>query len=478
MPRFLLCLPNELIKRVVDYLDRESILKFRAVCRRLSEVAGSTFCQTFFTYRCHALSKESMLTLIDILKHPEFGSHIQTLAFNAILPAVDCFHLKWNNPPWGEEDERHLGSISYPLFSRSRVPQAVGLHYRLAFASPRAIIKLTDADFLIRPDSNFGSYMVNVTESLEELRRPINIEINDYALGDTIKTHGLRRLLTHPGPRMYTVSTNVVLRIILHTVGWMQLIEIPVNRLSIELTSHARAGFNYDNLPLLGYYLHNLLVGNDGSNFKKDMALRLVFGRNDVIENSLDYDPKAGSLCLFGIEIWDPTPRGNPSPRSPYAKCIMEVMFGRIPKAWLSTVKITSLELSGCIVPDVREFCNFIAFQRQSLQCITISDAHIKIGSTWASVIHLFASMKDLKHALSVNLTSMASSGPLNADMIKLVDIVSWEHEGLDLDTSLLDLAARLEAAVVVWTDDPLSVSGLGPRLMKSSNEVETEQGM
>jgi hypothetical protein len=359
MPRFLLCLPNELIKRVVDYLDRESILKFRAVCKRLSEVAGPTFCQTFFTYRCHALSKESMLTLIDILKHPAFGSHIQTLAFNAILPAVECFSLKWDNPPWGEEDERYLGSISYPLFSRSRIPQAVDLHYHLALASPRRIIQLTHADFLIRPNSNFGSYMVNVTESLEKLRRPINIEINDYALGDTIKTHGLRRLLTHHGPRMYTVSTKVVMRIILHTVGWMQMIGIPVNRLSIELTSHARAGVDDDNLPWLGYYLHNLLVGNDGFNFEKDMALRLAFGRNDVIENSFDYDPKAGSLCLFGIDMWHRTPRGNP-PRRSYAEWIMEVMLGRIPKAWLSTVKITSLDLSACIVPDVGEFCDFI----------------------------------------------------------------------------------------------------------------------
>ncbi|KAI4751204.1 hypothetical protein E4T52_16317 [Aureobasidium sp. EXF-3400] len=281
MPRFLLCLPNELIKRVVDYLDRESILKLRAVCKRLSEVAGPTFCQTFFTYRCHALSKESMLTLIDILKHPEFGSHIQNLAFNATLPAVDCFPLKWDDPPWGEEDERYLESISDPLFSRSRIPQAVDLHYRLAFASPRTVIQLTHADFLIRPNSNFGSYMVNVTESLEKLRRPINIEINDYALGDTIKTHGLRRLLTHHGPRMYTVSTKVVLRIILHTVGWMQMIGIPVNRLSIELTSRARAGIDYGSLSLLGYYLHNLLVGNNGFNFRKDMALRLAFGRND-----------------------------------------------------------------------------------------------------------------------------------------------------------------------------------------------------
>ncbi|KAH0369851.1 hypothetical protein KCU65_g2951, partial [Aureobasidium melanogenum] len=476
MPRSFLHLPNELIKRVVECLDRESIPKFRAVCKRLSEVARPTFCRTFFTYRCHALSEESMLTLIDILKHPEFGSHIQTLAFNAILPAVDCLDLKWDSPPWGDEDERYIESSSYPLFSRLRIPLAVDLRYRIAFAIRRIIIQLTQADFLIRPDSNFGSYMVNVTELLEKLRRPINIEINDYALGNTIKTHGLRQLLTQPGPRMYTISTNVVLRIILHTVGWMQMVEIPVNRLSINLTSHALT--NYDNLPSLGICLHYFLVGNDGFKFKKDMALRLVYGRFGVVTNSFDYEPKAGSLRLFGIDIWDETPRGNPPPRFSLAEWIINVMLGRNPRTWLTTVKITSLDLSGCIIPDTHSFRQFIALQRQSLQHITICDTHIKPDSTWASVILLFAAMRDLKHALFVNLTSMASSGPPGSEMTKIVDIVSWEHEGVDLGWMLEDLAARLEAAAAAWTDDTLSGPGLGPRFMKKIDEAETEQGI
>lgn len=223
MPRFLLCLPNELIKRVVDYLDRESILKFRAVCKRLSEVAGPTFCQTFFTYRCHALSKESMLTLIHILKHPEFGSHIQTLAFNAILPAMNSAIFNWDNAPWGNQDERWLESDTSPQLSQSGTPEFVDISPPAGSPHPPAIFQLPESAFLITSGTNFGKYMFHVTELFEKLQRPINIEINDHALDDKIKTSGLRKLLTQPGPRKYTISSLVIMRVVWNTMGFLQL---------------------------------------------------------------------------------------------------------------------------------------------------------------------------------------------------------------------------------------------------------------
>ncbi|KAG9559783.1 hypothetical protein KCU71_g9368, partial [Aureobasidium melanogenum] len=394
MPRFLLRLPNELIKRVVDYLDRESILKFRA---------------TFFTYRCHALSKESMLTLIHILKHPEFGSHIQTLAFNAILPAMNSAIFNWDNAPWGNQDERWLESDTSPQLSQSGTPEFVDISPPPGSPHPPAIFQLPESAFLITSGTNFGMYMFHVTELFEKLQRPIDTEINDHALDDKIK----------PPAFIMKVGWN--------TMGFLQMMKVPVGKLSVDLTSHAQ-GIGLLGLLHLACFFHDILAGNTGLNLKKELALRLAFGRNGAIENSSDYDPKAGILHLYGINIWHRDLDRNPTP-------------------WAAWITEAILDLSGCAVPNVGKFLDVIAFRRTHLQRITISDTHLESDTTWASIIHLLASIKALKYVLFVNLTSMASSGPLDTDMVELVDIVSFEHEGPDLDVKLTSLAVNVEAA-------------------------------
>ncbi|KAH0342294.1 hypothetical protein KCU83_g9299, partial [Aureobasidium melanogenum] len=246
-----------------------------------------------------------MLTLIHILKHPEFGSHIQTLAFNAILPAMNSAIFNWDNAPWGNQDERWLESDTSPQLSQSGTPEFVDISPPPGSPHPPAIFQLPESAFLITSGTNFGMYMFHVTELFEKLQRPIDIEINDHALDDKIK----------PPAFIMKVGWN--------TMGFLQMMKVPVGKLSVDLTSHAQ-GIGLLGLLHLACFFHDILAGNPGLNLKKELALRLAFGRNGAIENSSDYDPKAGILHLYGINIWHRDLDRNPTP---WAAWITEAMF-------------------------------------------------------------------------------------------------------------------------------------------------------
>ncbi|KAG9593160.1 hypothetical protein KCU77_g9177, partial [Aureobasidium melanogenum] len=213
--------------------------------------------------------------------------------------------FNWDNAPWGNQDERWLESDTSPQLSQSGTPEFVDISPPPGSPHPPAIFQLPESAFLITSGTNFGMYMFHVTELFEKLQRPIDIEINDHALDDKIK----------PPAFIMKVGWN--------TMGFLQMMKVPVGKLSVDLTSHAQ-GIGLLGLLHLACFFHDILAGNPGLNLKKELALRLAFGRNGAIENSSDYDPKAGILHLYGINIWHRDLDRNPTP---WAAWITEAMF-------------------------------------------------------------------------------------------------------------------------------------------------------
>lgn len=80
----ILTIPLEIFEAVAERAEPEDLLNLRLVNREAAQKVKRTFIATHFTERMFLLTyEESLLTLLAIAKHPEYGRAIQTLLFSS-----------------------------------------------------------------------------------------------------------------------------------------------------------------------------------------------------------------------------------------------------------------------------------------------------------------------------------------------------------------------------------------------------------
>jgi hypothetical protein len=106
-------LSPEIIALITDQLEFDGLSNFRLATRYLTSCSGPIFIKRYFHQRIHLLSRDSLMTLLEISRNPYFGPCIQELH-------ISIDHLV---PEQSLSDPISAASISRPFWLSS--PQGV-----------------------------------------------------------------------------------------------------------------------------------------------------------------------------------------------------------------------------------------------------------------------------------------------------------------------------------------------------------------
>lgn len=83
----MLALPQEVLVRVFDHVDKKNLPSIRLVCSDFETAGNPRFAKEFLTRRRHTMSLESISTMHEIVSHPYFSPFVRTIIFNCLRTA-------------------------------------------------------------------------------------------------------------------------------------------------------------------------------------------------------------------------------------------------------------------------------------------------------------------------------------------------------------------------------------------------------
>ncbi|KEQ81546.1 hypothetical protein M438DRAFT_251815, partial [Aureobasidium pullulans EXF-150] len=73
----MLALPQEVLARVFDHVDKKNLPSIRFVCSDFEMAGNPRFAKEFLTRRRHTMSLESISTMHEIVSHSYFGPFVR-----------------------------------------------------------------------------------------------------------------------------------------------------------------------------------------------------------------------------------------------------------------------------------------------------------------------------------------------------------------------------------------------------------------
>ncbi|CAD0038394.1 unnamed protein product [Aureobasidium pullulans] len=83
----MLALPQEVLVRVFDHVDKKNLPSIRSVCSDFEMAGNPRFAKEFLTRRRHTMSLESISTMHEIVSHSYFGPFVRTIILNCLRTA-------------------------------------------------------------------------------------------------------------------------------------------------------------------------------------------------------------------------------------------------------------------------------------------------------------------------------------------------------------------------------------------------------
>jgi hypothetical protein len=81
-----LSLPAELLCQIAHDVDGADLINIRLACKSLHDAADRRFGITYISHRRHAISIRSIEALLEIVTHPTFGPHVNSIALTGVFP--------------------------------------------------------------------------------------------------------------------------------------------------------------------------------------------------------------------------------------------------------------------------------------------------------------------------------------------------------------------------------------------------------
>ncbi|THY60664.1 hypothetical protein D6C98_02278 [Aureobasidium pullulans] len=425
----MLALPQEILVRVFDHVDKKNLPSIRFVCSDFEMAGNPRFAKEFLTRRRHTMSLESISTMHEIVSHSYFGSFVDTIILNCVR------------------------TVDRSSTINDIVPS--GLAFRIAAEETRQEL-ITKALRILR-----------IIQAIKKNHGKINIGVCFENSEENQHCFGLKKLLSTTGEfgaRRAVYSSRHLDHIIesLIRICKMPVVDCPINLIEVDLGSHA------PECPLVVQsFLGSRTIHQDINDIYRntpltEVSLCVKYGRGNSNNETTSYDHKTHSLK------WQ-----NKLTTSSF----VPMGYSQPDMDWLRKTVFSSLEMIGSPIYSSRRFLSmFLLTRLDNLQVIKLQNVRLKKDHDWSAVMMYFSWMPNLKRCHFSQLSSQQRAPIPRSDRANFLDIILYEADGPSIRKDLQDLSARLQTEETAWNaladDNPRKyTSGFGAKIIHNSKE-------
>ncbi|THY78525.1 hypothetical protein D6C86_02794 [Aureobasidium pullulans] len=425
----MLALPQEVLARVFDHVDKKNLPSIRFVCSDFEMAGNPRFAKEFLTRRRHTMSLESISTMHEIVSHSYFGSFVDTIILNCVR------------------------TVDRSSTINDIVPS--GLAFRIAAEETRQEL-ITKALRILR-----------IIQAIKKNHGKINIGVCFENSEENQHCFGLKKLLSTTGEfsaRRAVYSSRHLGHNIesLIRICKMPVVDCPINLIEVDLGSHA------PECPLVVQsFLGSRTIHQDINDIYRNTPLTEVslcvrYGRGNSNNETTSYDHKTHSLK------WQ-----NKLTTSSF----VPMGYSQPDMDWLRKTVFSSLEMIGSPIYSSRRFLSmFLLTRLDNLQVIKLQNVRLKKDHDWSAVMMYFSWMPNLKRCHFSQLSSQQRAPIPRSDRANFLDIILYEADGPSIRKDLQDLSARLQPEETAWNaladDNPRKyTSGFGAKIIHNSKE-------
>ncbi|THV89386.1 hypothetical protein D6D27_06510 [Aureobasidium pullulans] len=429
----MLALPQEVLVRVFDHVDKKNLPSIRLVCSDFETAGNPRFAKEFLTRRRHTMSLGSISTMHEIVSHSYFGPFVRTIILNCLRTA---------DPYTPINHDSVVSSLPFQVDAEETDEETS--------AKCLKVIKIVQTI-----KKNHGGISIGVCLENTHKIQPC------YGLGHLVSKGSL-----WPVKRMVYSANHVKhnLKALLHISKRMNC---PVSSISVDLGSHASECYD-DVAPWLsGPTLYHAIKEVYKEPVNPNVSLNLKYGVDDSRHQTIFYDSVAQTLKKY---------------RSQTMRRGATMGYLTSDPRWLSTTPVSTLELDGSLAYNSRTLKNaHIVFHYTRLENVTLRNLHMKRARDWGSVMRYLSEAPLLKRCC-FSLLSGEKDAPIpRIGHATFLDIIWYKVEGLETKQKLRDLSDRLLTEEAAWQnltdDDPRKYrEDLGARITNQAEADEKRQ--
>ncbi|THV69231.1 hypothetical protein D6D28_06044 [Aureobasidium pullulans] len=350
----ILALPQEVLARVFDHVDKKNLPSIRLVCSDFETAGNPRFAKEFLTRRRHTMSLESISTMHEIVSHPYFGPFVRTIVFNCLRTA---------DPHTPIDHDSVISSLPFQVDAEETIEETSAKY-----------LKVVQIVQTIK--KNHGRISIGVCLENAHKIQPC------YGLGQLVSKGNL-----WPIKRMvYSVNhMKHNLKVLLHI---SKQADCPVSSIGVDLGSHTSEGYDQVTPWFFGPTLYQAIIQaiKGVHNEPVKISLNLKYGVDDSRHQTIFYDSVTQTLKKYRSQT---------------------ILRRGALSFWLGSIPVSTLELDGSLAYNFHNLKSaHLGYHYTRLENVTFKNLHMKRARDWGSAMEYLSEAPLLKkEAAWQNLT-------------------------------------------------------------------------
>ncbi|THY29563.1 hypothetical protein D6D00_03495 [Aureobasidium pullulans] len=421
----ILALPQEVLARVFDHVDKKNLPSIRLVCSDFETAGNPRFAKEFLTRRRHTMSLESRSTMHEIVSHPYFGPFVRTIVFNCLRTA---------DPHTPIDHDSVISSLPFQVDAEETIEETSAKY-----------LKVVQIVQTIK--KNHGRISIGVCLENAHKIQPC------YGLGQLVSKGNL-----WPIKRMvYSVNhMKHNLKALLHI---SKQADCPVSSIGVDLGSHTSEGYDQVTPWFFGPTLYQAIIQaiKGVHNEPVKISLNLKYGVDDSRHQTIFYDSVTQTLKKYRSQT---------------------ILRRGALSFWLGSIPVSTLELDGSLAYNFHNLKSaHLGYHYTRLENVTFKNLHMKRARDWGSAMEYLSEAPLLKSCYFTLLSSEEDAPIPRIGHATFLDIIWYKVEGPETRKKLRDLSDRLLIEEAAWQnltdDDPRKYrEDLGARI---TNQAEAD---
>ncbi|THX94780.1 hypothetical protein D6D02_10070 [Aureobasidium pullulans] len=424
----MLALPQEVLVRVFDHVDKKNLPSIRFVCSDFEMAGNPRFAKEFLTRRRHTMSLESISTMHEIVSHSYFGPFVRTIILNCLRTA---------DPYTPINHDSVVSSLPFQVDAEETIEETSAKY-----------LKVVQIVQTIK--KNHGGISIGVCLENTHKIQPC------YGLGQLVSKGNL-----WPVKRM-VYSANHMKHTLKALLQISKQVDCPVSSIELDLGSQRDPV-----VPCFGPSLYEAVKEVYKEPLIPNISLNLKYGIDDSRHATIFYDSVTQTLKKY---------------RSQTMRRGAKMLYLRTDPRWRSTTPVSTLELDGLLeysFPVLQQI--HLVYHYTRLENVTFKNLHMKWARGWGSAMEYLSEAPLLKSCYFSLLSSGIDAPRPRIGHATFLDIIWYKVDGPEIKKKLRDLSDRLLIEEVAWQnltdDDPRKYrEDLGARITNQAEADEKRQ--